>query len=48
MEILYRSLCIADMMDVSRDILERICLVKPKEKVVIIGDLTSSLNVIES
>ncbi|MGD0329423.1 MAG: aminopeptidase [Nitrososphaeria archaeon] len=48
MEIPYRSLRIADMMDVSRDILERICLVKPKEKVVIIGDLTSSLNIIES
>lgn len=47
MDFSYRSLRIAEMMDVARYIFEKICLIKPREKVLIIGDLTSSLNIIE-
>jgi leucyl aminopeptidase (aminopeptidase T) len=36
------------MMDVSRDILERIAAIKPRDKVLVVGDFTSSLSIIES
>lgn len=48
MELPYRSLRVADMMDVSRHILEKIVALRPKEKVLVVGDFTSSLNIIES
>jgi len=48
MELPYRSLRIADMMDTAKYVLERICIVNQGEKVLVIGDLTGSLNVMES
>jgi leucyl aminopeptidase (aminopeptidase T) len=36
------------MMDVSKDVLSRIANVQQKEKVLVVGDFTSSLNIIES
>lgn len=48
MELPYRSLRVAEMMDVAKDILSRISDIKPEDRVLVIGDLTSSLNIIES
>lgn len=48
MELPYRSVRVADMMDTAKYILERICGAKQEEKILVIGDLTSSLNIMES
>ncbi len=48
MDFPYRSLKKAEMINNARDVFERICLMKPTEKTLIISDFTGSLNVIES